>query len=183
MKYIIDFATWFMGLFQVGGKQFANWVATIIPLVLIMLVFMNALIALIGQKKMNKFAKASASNPIMRYMILPFLAAFMLGNPLAHTMGKFLPEYYKPSYYASCAQFCNTSNGVFPHINPAEYFIWMGIAAGVQKLGLNTMDLAVRYLLVGLIMNFIGGWITDFTTAYVCKTTGIKLSKETNLTK
>lgn len=51
MKYIIDFATWFMGLFQAGGKQFANWVATIIPLVLIMLVFMNALIALIGQKK------------------------------------------------------------------------------------------------------------------------------------
>ncbi len=178
MKPIINFATWFMGLFQAGGKQFANWVATIVPLVLIMLVFMNALIALIGQKKMNKFAQASASNPLMRYMVLPFLAAFMLGNPLAHTMGKFLPEYYKPSYYASAAQFCHTSNGVFPHINPAEYFIWMGIAAGVQKLGLNTMDLAVRYLLVGLVMNFVGGWVTDFTTAYVCKTTGIKLSKK-----
>lgn len=183
MKYVINFATWFMGLFEAGGKQFASWVSSIIPLVLIMLVFMNALIALIGQKKMNKFAQASSSNPFMRYMILPFLAAFMLGNPLAHTMGKFLPEYYKPSYYASCAQFCHTSNGVFPHINPAEYFIWMGIAAGVQKLGLNTMDLAIRYLLVGLIMNFIGGWITDFTTAYVCKTTGIKLSKKANLAK
>lgn len=181
MKYVINFATWFMGLFQAGGKQFANWVSTIIPLVLIMLVFMNALIAMIGQKKMNKFAQASSKNPFMRYMILPFIAAFMLGNPLAHTMGKFLPEYYKPSYYASCAQFCHTSNGVLPHINPAEYFIWMGIAAGVQKLGLNTMDLAVRYLLVGLVMNFIGGWITDFTTEYVCKTTGIKLSKEANV--
>lgn len=183
MKYVINFAIWFMGLFQAGGKQFASWVSSIIPLVLIMLVFMNALIALIGQKKMNKFAQVSSGNPFMRYMILPFLAAFMLGNPLAHTMGKFLPEYYKPSYYASCAQFCHTSNGVFPHINPAEYFIWMGIAAGVQKLGLNTMDLAIRYLLVGLIMNFIGGWITDFTTAYVCKTTGIKLSKKANLAK
>ena len=88
MKQIIDFATWFMGLFQAGGKQFANWVATIIPLVLIMLVFMNALIAMIGQKKMNKFAQASASNPLMRYMILPFLAAFMLGNPLAHIISQ-----------------------------------------------------------------------------------------------
>ena len=77
MKYIINFATWFMGLFQAGGKQFANWVSTIIPLVLIMLVFMNALIAMIGQKKMNKFAQASSKNPFMRYMILPFIAAFI----------------------------------------------------------------------------------------------------------
>ncbi|WP_316043689.1 PTS glucitol/sorbitol transporter subunit IIC, partial [Lactiplantibacillus plantarum] len=53
-----------------------------------------------------------------------------------------------------------------------------GIAQGVQKLGLNTMDLAIRYLLVGLVMNFIGGWITDFTTAYVCKQQGITLSKK-----
>lgn len=181
MKQIVDFATWFIGLFQAGAKQFSSWVTGIIPLVLIMLVFMNALIALIGQKRMDKFAMASASNPIMRYMVLPFIAAFMLGNPLAHTMGKFLPEYYKPSYYASCAQFCHTSNGVFPHINPAEYFIWLGIASGVSKLGLNTMDLAVRYLLVGLVMNFIGGWITDFTTAYACKTMGIELSKDLEL--
>ncbi|KLD58974.1 hypothetical protein WP50_22120 [Lactiplantibacillus plantarum] len=70
------------------------------------------------------------------------------------------------------------TDGVFPHINPSEYFIWLGIAQGVQKLGLNTMDLAIRYLLVGLVMNFIGGWITDFTTAYVCKQQGITLSKK-----
>lgn len=181
MKYIVDFASGFMGIFQTGGKTFVGWMSSIVPVVLLLLVLMNSIIALVGEKRMNKFAKASGSNPIMRYMVLPFLAAFMLGNPMAHSMGKFLPEYYKPSYYASVAQFCHTSNGVFPHINPAELFIWLGIAQGVQKLGLNTMDLAVRYLLVGLVMNFIGGWVTDYTTAYVCKTTGIELSKEINL--
>lgn len=44
------------------------------------------------------------------------------------------------------------------------------------------MDLAIRYMFVGLVMNFIGGWVTDFTTAYVCKSSGIKLSKEVKLT-
>ncbi|GAF41166.1 PTS system, glucitol/sorbitol-specific IIC component [Agrilactobacillus composti DSM 18527 = JCM 14202] len=56
------------------------------------------------------------------------------------------------------------------------------MAQGIQKLGLNTMDLAIRYMFVGLVMNFIGGWVTDFTTAYVCKSSGIKLSKEVKLT-
>ncbi|MCU6392299.1 PTS system glucitol/sorbitol-specific transporter subunit IIC, partial [Lacticaseibacillus rhamnosus] len=88
---------------------------------------------------------------------------------------------YKPSYYAAQAQFCHTSNGVFPHINPGELFVWLGIAQGVQKLGLNQMDLAIRYMLVGIVMNFIGGWITDFTTAYVSKQTGITLSKTVDL--
>ncbi len=181
MKVIVKFASGFMNLFKLGGQQFMSWVSSIIPLVLMLLVLMNSIIALVGEKRMNKFARAMGKNPLTRYMILPFISAFMLGNPMAHTMGKFLPEYYKPSYSAAVGQFCHTSNGVFPHINPAELFIWLGIAQGVQKLGLNTMDLAVRYLLVGLVMNFIGGWVTDFTTAYVCKTTGIHLSKKVNL--
>ena len=51
----------------------------------------------------------------------------------------------------------------------------------LKELGLPTADLAVRYLLVGLVMNFIGGWITDFTTSYVEKQQKVKLSKEINL--
>ena len=180
MDFIINFAEGFMRLFQLGGETFISWMTGIVPVVLMLLVAMNALIAILGEEKVNKLAQVSAKNPISRYMILPFISAFMLGNPMAITMRRFMPEFYKPSYVASQMQFCHTSNGVFPHINPGELFVWLGIASGIETLGLSTMDLAIRYLLVGLVMNFFAGWITDFTTAWVCKQQGVTLSKTLN---
>lgn len=177
MDYIIKFAEGFMKLFQLGGETFISWMTGIVPVVLMLLVAMNALIAILGEDKVNKLAEVSAKNPISRYMILPFISAFMLGNPMAISMGRFMPEFYKPGYVASQMQFCHTSNGVFPHINPGELFVWLGIASGVEALGFNTMDLAIRYMLVGIVMNFFAGWITDFTTAWVCKQQGVTLSK------
>lgn len=181
MHEIVVIAQGFMNLFKTGGTVFVSWMTGIVPVVLLLLVAMNTLIQLIGEKRINRLAKASAKNPLLRYLVLPFIGSFMLGNPMALSLGRFLPEKYKPSYYASGAYFCHTSNGLFPHINPGELFIWLGIAAGIQKLGLNTADLAVRYMLVGMVMNFFAGWITDFTTKMVEKQQNIKLKTEVNL--
>lgn len=176
LDYLVSFAEGFIGLFQEGADVFMGWMTSIIPLVLILLVAMNTLIQLIGEKRINWLAEKSSSNPLLRYMVLPFLGAFMLANPMSLSLGRFLPEKYKPSYFASSAYFNHTSNGIFPHINPAELFVWLGIAAGIEALGHNTAELAIRYLLVGLVMNFFAGWITDLTTSFVEKQQGIKLS-------
>lgn len=177
MNFLVNFAEGFMNLFQTGADVFIGWMGSIVPLVLMLLVAMNALINMLGEERVTSLARVSASNPVTRYMVLPFISAFMLGNPMSMTMGRFLPEYYKPSFIAAQMQFCHTSNGVFPHINPGELFVWLGIAQGITQLGLNQMELAIRYLLVGLVMNFIGGWVTDFTTAMVSKQQGVTLSK------
>jgi len=178
MEYIVNFAEGFMGLFDSGAETFVSWVTGIIPRVLLLLIFMNALTALIGQERINKFAKVCSKNVILAYGILPFLSAFMLGNPMALSMGKFLPERMKPSYYASASYHCHTNSGIFPHINVGEIFIYLGIADGISTLGLSTTPLAVRYLLVGLVMNFVAGWATDFTTKLVMKQQKIELSNE-----
>lgn len=177
MEYVVTFAEGFIKLFQLGGETFISWMTGIVPVVLMLLVAMNTFIALLGEERVHRLAQVSAKNPLTRYMILPFISAFMLGNPMAISMGRFLPEYYKPSFVAAQMQFCHTSNGVFPHINPGELFVYLGIATGIQTLGLNQTELAIRYLLVGLVMNFIGGWVTDFTTAYVAKQQGVTLKK------
>jgi PTS system glucitol/sorbitol-specific IIC component len=178
MDFIVNLASGFMNLFNLGGAQFVSWVTGIIPTIVMLLTLMNAIIALVGDEKIEKVAQVCTGNPILRYMVLPFVSAFMLGNPMALSIGKFMPEFYKPCYYASATYHCHTNNGLFPHINASELFIWLGIANGITALGLSTAPLAVRYLLVGLIANFISGWATEFTTKLVEKQQGVKLSRE-----
>ena len=178
MSFLVNFASAFMSVFQAGGANFVSWVTGIIPTILMLLVMMNAVIALIGDERIEKIAKVCTSNPILRYAALPWVSAFMLGNPMALSMGKFMPEFYKPSYYAAASYHCHTNSGIFPHINPSEIMIYLGIAQGITALGMDATPLALRYMLVGFIANFISGWAIDFTTAFVQKQQGIKLSKE-----
>ena len=71
---------------------------------------------------------------------------------------------------------------MFPHVNPGELFVFLGVANGITQLGLSTVDLALRYFLIGILINFIGGVITDFTTAYVSKQQGVVLSDKVKTT-
>ncbi len=98
MDFIVKLASGFMNLFTLGGEQFMSWVSGIIPTILMLLVLMNAIIALAGEQAVAKLAHVCTGNPVLRYMILPFVSAFMLGNPMALSIGKFMPEYYKPSF-------------------------------------------------------------------------------------
>ena len=109
MNIIIKGASGFMGLFDTGAETFVSWVSGIVPKVLLLLILMNTIIALIGQERVNKFAKLCSGNVILAYGVLPFISAFMLGNPMALSMGKFLPERMKPSYYASASYHCHTT--------------------------------------------------------------------------
>ena len=159
----------FIKVFNKGGSVLLSLMGGILPTLVVLLTAVNALIRIIGPEKIENLGKAAARPGIqwypVRYIVLPFVAVFVLTNPMAYTMGRFLPERFKPAFYDSAVSFVHPILGIFPHANPGELFVYVGIATGIQQLGLGLGDLAVRYLLVGLVVIFIRGIVTERITA------------------
>ncbi len=168
---MVQAAIWFIGLFQSGASYFTGLVTGIIPLVIVLMTAFNAVVAWIGSERVERFANFASRPGVaylpLRYIALPIVAVFVLTNPMAYTMGRFLPERYKPAFYDSAVSFVHPPLGLFPHVNPGELFVWLGIAAGVQKAygDVAMYSLAVRYLLVGIVVIFIRGIFTERITA------------------
>ena len=164
-----------------GTEQLLAWVSGLLPQVFLFLILLNAVTRLIGRSRVERLAAKCGSNAFLRYLVLPFLSAIVLGNPMAISMGRYLPERYKPAYYASASYHCHTNSGIFQHINPAELFIWLGIANGILACGLDPFPLAVRYLCAGLVANFISGYSTEFITKQLEKREHLRLHRGVHL--
>ena len=164
-----------------GTTQLLTWLTQLLPQVFLFLIFLNAVTCLIGRARVEKVAAKCGSNPLLRYMVLPFLSAVVLGNPMAISMGRYLPEEYKPAYFASASYHCHTNSGIFQHVNPAELFLWLGIANGVLARGLGVLPLAIRYLAAGLVANFVSGYATELITRRIEKRQGIRLERKVDL--
>jgi len=161
MEVVSNIANGFMSLFQAGGETFLSWVTGIIPLIVCLMTAVNSVIKLIGEERVENFTKSITKFAVLRYTLVPILAVLFLGNPMCYTFGRFVPEKFKPAYYDACVSFLHPVTGLFPHANPGELFVYMGIAAGVQQLNLPLGNLAVRYFAVGVIVILIRGLLTE----------------------
>ncbi len=167
--------TWFIGLFQAGGETFVGFVTGIIPTLIVLLTFFYTITNLIGEDRIHRAARFAAGNILTRYTLLPVLAVFFLTNPMAYTFGTFLDERYKPAFYDSAVSFVHPPLGIFPHVNPAELFVWLGVARGLQEANLPLGPLAVRYIIAGLIVIFIRGLVTQYITFFLARRQGVEL--------
>lgn len=164
MEKLARLAEGFIALFQAGGDTFVSLLLGILPTLIILITAVNAIVSMVGEERVSKWVQLASKNAISRYTIMPLLSMFFLTNPMAYSFGKFLPERYKPAFYDAAVSFCHPITGLFPHANPSEIFVYMGIAAGIQELGLPLGDLAIRYFLVGIIIILIRGLVTERIT-------------------
>jgi PTS system glucitol/sorbitol-specific IIC component len=171
---VATLASWaeaFSAIFKEGGNVFTNIVTGILPGLIVLMTAINALVSIIGIERVEEFGKrAGGDSPLLwpvRYFVYPFTTGFILTNPLAHMMGKFLPERFKAAWVENSFRAMHYGLGVFPHINPGEIFTWVGIASGVEQLGFNTAELGVRYLLCGAVVMTISGIITEKMYAWL----------------
>ncbi|WP_110954651.1 PTS glucitol/sorbitol transporter subunit IIC [Anaerosinus massiliensis] len=167
MEFIAGLANGFMDIFKAGAGTFASWVAGIIPLIVVLMTAVSSVIKLIGEERVSNLAQRATQNIITRYTVLPVLAVIFLGNPMCYSFGRFVKAKHKPAFYDAAVSFVHPVTGLFPHANGGELFVYMGIAAGITALGLPLGELAVRYFLVGIVVIFIRGVVTEKIYAYM----------------
>ncbi len=161
MDIVTNIAQGFMSIFVSGGETFTSWVTGIIPQVVCLLTFMNSIIKLIGEERVNHAAAKLTKNIILRYTLLPVIGLMFLANPMGYSIMRFCDEKYKPAMFDVVATFAHPVTGLFPHGNAGELFVWMGIAQGIQQAGYDTAELAVRYFIVGVVICLFRGILTE----------------------
>ena len=174
MEFLSKLATGFIGLFQEGGTVFVGLVSGILPLLICLLVAMNALIKFVGEDKIERLAQKSAIHPLLRYLVLPTVGTFFFINPMTMSLGRFLPEKYKPGYQDALGATAHPLTALFPHVVPSELFIWLGVAEGIKKIGLPVSGLAIRYIIAGIIVGLMRGFITEIIFVFLSKRRNIQ---------
>ena len=79
-------------IISAGTQQLVLWITQVLPQVFLFLILLNAITRMIGQARVERLALRCGSNAFLRYLVLPFLSAVVLGNPMAVSMGRYLPE-------------------------------------------------------------------------------------------
>lgn len=169
LESLTQFFQVFINLFSMSGEVFKGMVIGIVPTLVVLLTLINALIKIIGQKRINGFAKFASKNFIMRYTVLPVVASLLIPAPLPLTMGKFLQEKHKPAFYDATVTLAHPFDGLFPWVHPAEIMVVLGLAQGLQKLGLSPTPFFLRAIIVAIIVAAIRGVVTERVTVFMMK--------------
>lgn len=167
-------AAGFIGVFNAGGEYFMEIVTGIIPTLLVLLTFINLIIRLVGEERINMFLQKCTRFALIRYTIFPMLAQIFLTDPMCHTMGRFVDEKYKIATYDCMMTILHPLTGLVPHVCPAELFIFMGIATGMSQIGYDQNVLAIWYLVIGLVVCFMRGVVTEWMFAIMHSRSGKK---------
>ncbi len=167
-------STHFIGLFTASGQALVGLITGILPTVIVLLTLMFAITTWVGEARMTRAVQWSARYAITRYTLMPILAVIFLTNPACYAFGVYLPERQKPAFYDAAVSFVHPVTAFFPHANAGEIFVWAGVSAGVLKIAPDKYALlALLYFLVGIVVIFIRGIVTELITKLMIRRGGL----------
>ncbi|MEE1500442.1 MAG: PTS glucitol/sorbitol transporter subunit IIC, partial [Enterococcus hirae] len=67
MNFLVKLSDGFMGMFQAGADTFVGFLTTIVPLLISLILFVNALIKIIGEKRVFGFMQRCTKFTLLRY--------------------------------------------------------------------------------------------------------------------
>lgn len=182
LGWLTAIGKYFIGIFQKGGEVFAGFVTGIIPTLVVLMTAFYAVTELVGEERVHGLARGAGRIALTRYTLLPLLAVFFLTNPMAYTFGSFLEEKHKPAFYDAAVSYVHPPLGLFPHINPGEYFVWGGILVALlelEKKGIVVagyhVKVAIWYAIVGLVVILLKGMLTERITMIMARRQGVEL--------
>jgi glucitol/sorbitol PTS system EIIC component len=182
LGWLANAAKYFIGMFQKGGEVFVGFVTGIVPTLVVLMTAFYAVTGLIGEERVHGLAQWAGKTPWTRYTVLPLLSVFFLTNPMAYTFGSFLQEKHKPAFYDAAVSYVHPPLGLFPHINPGEYFVWGGVLVALIELenggkipkGYH-IQMALWYAVVGMVVILMKGFLTERITALLARRQGVDL--------
>ncbi|WP_217570363.1 PTS glucitol/sorbitol transporter subunit IIC [Mesorhizobium sp. GbtcB19] len=182
LGWLTAIGKYFIGIFQKGGEVFAGFVTGIIPTLVVLMTAFYAVTELVGEERVHGLARGAGRIALTRYTVLPVLSVFFLTNPMAYTFGSFLEEKHKPAFYDAAVSYVHPPLGLFPHINPGEYFVWGGMLVALLDLekrgviaGGYHVKVAIWYAIVGLVVILLKGILTERITAIMARRQGVEL--------
>ncbi|MEI9403464.1 PTS glucitol/sorbitol transporter subunit IIC [Mesorhizobium argentiipisi] len=182
LGWLTAIGKYFIGIFQKGGEVFAGFVTGIIPTLVVLMTAFYAVTELVGEERVHGLARGAGRIALTRYTVLPVLSVFFLTNPMAYTFGSFLEEKHKPAFYDAAVSYVHPPLGLFPHINPGEYFVWGGMLVALldlEKRGVIAngyhIKVAIWYAIVGLVVILLKGILTERITAIMARRQGVEL--------
>lgn len=180
--WLANIGKYFIGIFQKGGEVFAGFITGIIPTLVVLMTAFYALTELVGEERVHGIARGAGRIALTRYTVLPLLSVFFLTNPMAYTFGAFLEEKHKPAFYDAAVSYVHPPLGLFPHVNPGEYFVWGGVLVALLELEKTGkvaagyhIQVAIWYAIVGLIVILLKGMLTERITAIMARRQGVEL--------
>ncbi len=180
--WLANAAKYFIGMFQKGGEVFVGFVTGIVPTLVVLMTAFYAITGLIGEDRVTGLARWAGKTFWTRYTLLPLISVFFLTNPMAYTFGSFLEEKHKPAFYDAAVSYVHPPLGLFPHINPGEYFVWGGVLVALLELekagkvaaGYH-IQVALWYAIVGMVVILLKGIVTERLTALLARRQGVDL--------